>query len=267
MIAARSRDEGRDKDKGKGKAPAEASNVYFEPAGGAGTPCLPDTNPQNPGYIDAYGKGKMDRHDPNINPHIHPMGTYHQDDAGAYDPGLLAAWNQEEMGPYIPNPMATYHQDYMGAYADIHVGPWNQDPIGPYNPNPMCSYHQDDTAAYDSSLLATWNQEQINYGQGQMDSHHQSEIDFHQPSYMNPQSATNIDDLTEIFQSPKLIKTRANQSPRCDRVHDGSRTARRDRSVYQNLDVQEPRPILDTSRINRKKPSRNPRTRSEHPEK
>ena len=178
--------------------------------------------------MDAYGKGQRDRHDLNINLHLRPIGTYHQDHMGAYHPSL--------------------------------VGPWNQDSMGPYYTNPMGTYHQGQTGTHDRKLVGT-------YGQGQMDSHHQSEIDFHQQSYMNPQYTTDIDDITRFFQSSKPIKTKENQSPRRDRVHDGSRTARPDRLLYQNPDFQEPRPILDTYRINRKKPSRNPRTRSERPEK
>ena len=185
------------------------------------------------------------------------MGTYHQDYTDAYAPNLVGPRNQYPMGPYNPNHMGTYHQDHTAAYDPSLLATWNQEQMVALNPKPLGTHHQGQTGTYDQSLVGT-------YGQGQMDSHHQREIDFNQPSYMNPQYVTNIDNLTGIFQSPKLIKTRANQSPRPDRVYDGSQTARRDRSVYQNPDVQEQRPILDTSRLRRKKPSINPCTRSEH---
>ena len=200
----------------------------------------------------------MDRHDPNINPHIHHMGTYHQHHTVAYDPGLLAAWNQEQMGPHNPNPMGTHQQDNTGVYDSSLLAAWNQEQMGALNPIHVRTHHQAQTDAYVRSLVGT-------YSQGQVDFYHQSEIDSHHPSYMNPQLSTNIDDLTGIFRLTKPIKTRANQSPRADRFHDGSRTARIDRSVYQNPNVHEQRPMLDTSRINIKKPSTNPRRRSEHP--
>ena len=152
--------------------------------------------------------------------------------------------------------MDAYHHDRTGAYNPDLAGPWNQGPMGPYNPNPMGTYQHDNTCDYDPSLLAAWNQEQMGalnpnpvgtYGQGQMDSHYQSQIDSHQPSYLNPQYATNIDDLTGIFQLPKPIKTRSNQSPRAERFHDGSQTTRADHSAYQNPDVRKQWPSLDTS--------------------
>ena len=208
--------------------------MYFEPPGGAGTPCLPDTNLENPGHMDASGKGQM-------------MDTYHQGRTNAYN-------------PYNPNPMGTYQRDNTYAYDPSPLAAWNQEQMGALNPNPMGTHHQGQTGSYNLSHMGT-------YGQGQMDSHHRSEIDSHQPSYMNPQYATNIADLTRLFQSPKPVKTRGNQSPRGHQVHDGSRTAHPFRSVYPNPDVQKQRPILDTSRVIRKKPSRNPRTRSEHPKK
>ena len=181
-----------------------------------------------------------------------PMCSYHQDDTAACDPSLLAAWNQEQMGALNPNPIGTYHQDNTGAYDSSFLAAWNQEQMGALNPIHVLTHHQGQTGTYNTSLKGT-------HGHGQMDPHHQSEIDNHQPSYMYPQCATNIDDLTGIFQLPKPIKTRSNQSPRADRFHDGSHTARTDRSVYKNRDFQEPRPILDTSRIKRKKLFINPR--------
>ena len=245
LITARSRDEG------KGKAPAESSNVYFEPSGGAGTPCLPDTNPEHSGYMDAYGKGQMDRHDLYPVLLLHPMGTYHQDYTGASA--------HSHVGAYNPNPMGTYHQDDTAAYDSSLLAAWNQEKIGAVNPIHVGTHHQGQTGTYDTRLVGT-------YGQGQMDSHCQSKIDSHYPSYMNPPYATNIDDLTRIFQIPKKIKTRGNQSPP-KRVNDGSRTARPVRSMNKNPDVQGPKPILDTSRLSVKKPSKNPRIRRKHPKK
>ena len=165
----------------------------------------------------------MDTHDPNINPYIHPMGTYHQEHAGAYDPGLLAAWNQEAMGSYVPNPMGTYHQDNTGAYDSSFLAAWNQEQMGALNPIHVHTHHQGQTGTHDTSLVGT-------HGHGQMDPRHQS----------------------EIFQLPKPIKTRSNQSPPAERFHGGSFTARADRSGYQNPDVQGQRAILDTFRLNRK---------------
>ena len=179
-------------------------------------------------HTGAYGQGEMDRHDLNLNLHLHPMGTYHQDNTGAHDSRLLTTWNQQKMGALNPNPMGTHSQGQTGTYDPSYVG---------------------------------------TYGQGQMYSHHQSEIDSHEPSYMSPQYATDIDVLTRNFLSSKPIKTRGNQPPRPGRVHDGSRTARLDRSAYLNFDDYEQRLPLDTSRLDRKKSSKIPRTRSEHPEK
>ena len=221
----------------------------------------------------------MDRHDPNIN--LQPMGSYQQDDTGANAPNLV--------GPYNPNPTCSYHQDDTAAYDPSLLAAWNQGQMCALNPNPMDTYHHDNTGAYDSSFLAAWNQEQMGalnpihvrthyqgqtgtydtslvgtHGHVQMDPRPHSEIEYHQPSYMYPQCATNIDDLTGIFQLPKSIKTRSNQSPRAKRFHDGSHTTRAERSGYQNPDVQEQIPFLDTSKLNTKKLSRKPRRPREH---
>ena len=220
LITACSRDEGRDKgkdkgedegkDKGKGKAPAESSYVYSPPAGRRGIPYLPDTNPENPGYLDAYVQEQMDKKCLDLN--LQSIGTYHKDHTTTYDPSLMAAWDQEQIDAMYSNPMGTYHH-------------------------------------------------------GQIDYHHQSETDLQQRSYMDPPDATNIDDLTDIVQFSKPIRTRANQSPRTDLFHDGSHTARPDCSVYQSPDVQEQTSFLDTSKLNTKKLSRNPRRRREHRDK
>ena len=126
--------------------------------------------------------------------------------------------------------MVAWNQDQTDAYDPSLMGTWNKDQVDAYNLNPIGTHRQDQTGAYDPSLVRT-------YGQGQMDSHHQSEIDSHQPSYMNLQYITDIDDLTKIFQSSKLIKTRGSQSPHGHQVQDGSRKALPFRPVYQNPDV------------------------------
>ena len=178
-------------------------------------------NPQNPGYIDAYGKGKMDGHDPNINPYIHPVGTYRQDHTGAYDQGQIDRHGLN-LNLHL-HPMGTYHQDNTGAYDSSFLAAWNQEQMGALNPIHVHTHHQGQTGTHDTSLVGT-------HGHGQMDPRHQS----------------------EIFQLPKPIKTRSNQSPPAERFHGGSFTARADRSGYQNPDVQGQRAILDTFRLNRK---------------
>ena len=147
--------------------------------------------------------------------------------------------------------MDTYHQD--------HTAAWNQEQMGASNPNLMGTHHQGQTGTYDTSLVGT-------HGHGQMHPYHQSEIGSYQPNYMNPQYATNIDDSTGNVQFIKPIKTRSNQLPRAELFPDGSQTTRPDRSAYQNPDVREKWPSLDTSKLSKKKLSRNPRTQR-HPEK
>ena len=162
--------------------------------------------------------------------------------------------------------MDTYHQDYTGGYTHSHVGP--------YNSNPMGTYHQDDAA--DSSLLAAWNQEQMGalnpicvstHHQGQTGTHDTSLVGTHYQGQMGShhQSEININDLTGISPYLKPLKTRANQSPPSDRVYDGPQTARTDLSVRQNPDIVEKRPIIDTSRLMKKRSSRISRRRSKNP--
>ena len=165
--------------------------------------------------MDAYGHGQIVEHGLNLDLHLHPMGTDHQDHTGAYGQG--------QMGEH-------------GLNLDLHL-------------HPMGTDHQDHTGTHD---------------QVQIDPYHRSEIDSYQSSYMNPPDATNIDDLITSFQFCKPIRTRGNQSPRAGPFHDGSYTARADRSGYQNPDVQEQMPFLDTSKLNTKKLSRKPRRPREH---
>ena len=183
----------------------------------------------------------MDGHGLNLNLHLHPMGTDHQDHTGAYDQGQIDRHGLN-LNLHL-HPMGTDHQDNTGAYDPRLLTDWNQEKMGALNPYPVGTYHQ-----------------------GQTDFHHQSEIDSCHPSYMNSPYATNIDDLTGVSQFLKPLKTRGKQLLRRDRLHDVPHTARTDRTVCQNPDVQE-QPFLDTFRLNKKKSSRNPHTQREHPEK
>ena len=172
----------------------------------------------------------------------------------AYDPGLMDAcgqgqtygydytYYQDHTDAYNPGQTDGYGLSYVVAHHRGQAGARNQDQMGAYNQNSMSNYYQDHTDAYNPGQTGT-------YGQGQIDTHHQCEIDSHQPRYIKP------------------IRTKANQLPDREQVHDGSQSAMSYHAAFRNLKAQKATSFLDTSRITTVNLPKNPRSRSKRKEK
>ena len=100
-----------------------------------------------------------------------------------------------------------------------------------------------------------------------MDTRHQSEIDSDQTTYMNPQCTNDVNELTKIFQTSRLITTRGNQLPDRRQVHDGSHSAMSYHTAVRKLKAQKDTSFLDTSRMTNVDLPKNPRSRSKRKEK
>ena len=107
------------------------------------TPCLPDTNPEHLGGMDAsdpglmgdYVQGQMYGYDQySMAAHhqghvgawnLNAMGTHHQGPTAAHDPNLVSDWSQYQMGALNPNPVDTRHQSGIDSHQLSHMTPQN----------------------------------------------------------------------------------------------------------------------------------------------
>ena len=107
------------------------------------TPCLPDTNPEHLGGMDAsdpglmgdYVQGQMYGYDQySMAAHhqghvgawnLNAMGTHHQGPTAAHDPNLVSDWSQYQMGALNLNPVDTHHQSGIDSHQLSHMNPQN----------------------------------------------------------------------------------------------------------------------------------------------
>ena len=187
------------------------------------------------------------------------------------DPGLMGVYGQGQMYGYDKNSMAAHHQGPTAAHDpklvsdcnQYQMSVWNKYQMGGLNLNPMGTHHQGPTDTCGPRLLDSWNQDQMGaLDLNPMDTHHQSDIDSRQLSYMNPQNTNDADDLMTLFKSSKPIKTRVNQSPHGQKVHDGSYSVMPYRTALPYPTFHENIPVLDTARVLSSKHPKNPRSGS-----
>ena len=191
--------------------------------------------------MDAYDQGQTNRYDLSyiVDHHIGHAGARKKDKMVPYNQNSMSTHYQDHRDASDPGLMDVYGLSHVVAHHKGQAGAWNQDKMGAFNLNPIGTHHR-----------------------GQMDTHRQSEIDSHQPSYMSPQYTSDVDDLSKIFTCSKPIKTRRNQSPDRRQVHHGSHSTIPYRTAFRNPNVDVDNPVFDTSRVLRTKHSENPRSRS-----
>ena len=211
--------------------------------------------------MDAYGQSHVVVH------HKGKAGARKKDQMVPYNQNLMSplyqdqtgAYNQGQADEYDLSHVVPYHRDHANAWDQDRMAVWNENRMSAFNLNPIGTHHRGQTVAHNPGFVDT-------YGQDQIDTYHQSEIDSHQLPYMNPQFTGGIEDITKSFKFPKSIRTRQNQSPDRDQVHDGSHSAASYHRAIGNTNAHKNSLVPDTSRLYRMKNHKNPRSKSQQKE-
>ena len=224
----------------------------------------------------------MDRSDPDL------MGDYGQGQTEGYDlsyavayhKGKAGARKKDKVAPYNQNPVSTYYRNptdasdlgLMGDYGQGQTGgcdlsyadAWNQHQAAAWNQHQAVAWNQHQAVAWNQHQAAAWNQNEMGtLNLNPVGTHHRGQTGAHNTS---PQHTSGLDDITKLFQFSNPIRTRVNQSPPRDQVHDGSQSAMPYHRAFPNTNLRDPS-VLYTFRLSDINFPKNPRSRSKRKEK